>query len=1194
MRSILTLLLPVIFSGGVFADEVVWNKDHGLDLWKAKANAVSVYADGVLKISEIKEDHQLISPVIQLDPAQYNAVSITYRVKEIGRSRGQLFFAGPDGKFNGKNFWGIPPLIADFEWHTITLGEKNLRDPESWAQCGTVIRLRLDPYDAAGGYLEISEIKFFRQKSQPAAKRKPIPRYQRVLDEPEWPKLVSEYQTFAPPVLYGSYFQGGMLRSPLDGKSAVKSFKVLRRIDCKSKPTAAYLQFTADDGARAFINGECVGQSSNWRQVTRAAVDKHLEPGSNVWAFEYSNAGGAGGVLGELFVQYEDGSSEKFHTDEQFVGVDTADENWNKADFQIAEPLDLIRQAPAPAAPWQGVVLPYYDYGKPQKLLSSAMDRTEASAGKTVRLTYSFQGKMPQVPFSAEIVLERDGRTLWRETRTIESSHVKAGDDGTWQLTLDYPLPEYISGGKTALSLNSGSIFFQSGKTNRIDFTLCQADRIEGYPSPPEVSVGKIGKHPRVILNGNDFYPLWGAVRSNKRPDGLPRHSDGPLNVVTVYNNYREWWPEPDKFVPDNFDYCAELYRRHAPDAYFVWDLTLYPPKSWAERYPDEMCRDNTGAVNESGRLCYSFASQQALDDMRWAVAQAITYLENSPYANRIIGYRICSGHTIEWLGWNAKRGRAVDFSPAAQRGFKEFAQEHYPQLTDFTIPSPEERAELDDGELLWDAAKHLRATAYNDFYSNAVAHMIIELAREARKHLKSPKLIGTYYGYTMTLNSSGRGQMRAHYALKRLLDAKCVDFLMSPQTYTLRKVGDTAMDMKPFASMQHHNIIPVIENDTRTHNGPYANNIYQCVNESQTIAVMRRDMGIALCRLLPAYYYALVLGTEFDFPAMRGEMAAVRTVGEHIIGKAEHHAEVALVVSEESIKASPVLQNLGCADGYITQKYDKDGNPVKFPIGKVALNGESMEQNYNRYARMGASSDYLLAEDLPDMQNDDYKLYIFINLFHYDEKFLKKVRELQQRDCTLLWVYAPGYHYHGVGSLENMRILTGFEFTKSPEPLLPQVTLNDGRKMGTPSRRVAPIFQVKPAEDVTVLGRYEDGSVGLAAKKTGKATNIFCGAYQFDMPFLLELLKKSGVHIYTESTDIVETNTHLLMLHARFGGKKEITLPRRTTVLDVYGRQIIGKDIDSFSFEAPLHSTSLFYFGDDAEVLLEKLKRDL
>ena len=89
---------------------------------------------------------------------------------------------------------------------------------------------------------------------------------------------------------------------------------------------------------------------------------------------------------------------------------------------------------------------------------------------------------------------------------------------------------------------------------------------------------------------------------------------------------------------------------------------------------------------------------------------------------------------------------------------------------------------------------------------------------------------------------------MRAHYALKKVLDSKAVDFLMSPQAYGIRNIGDTCGDMKPFQSMRMNNIIPVIEDDTRTHNGPYLtfSNNFQTLTKDATIAVMRRNMPYA------------------------------------------------------------------------------------------------------------------------------------------------------------------------------------------------------------------------------------------------------------------------------------------------------------------------------------------------------------
>ena len=130
----------------------------------------------------------------------------------------------------------------------------------------------------------------------------------------------------------------------------------------------------------------------------------------------------------------------------------------------------------------------------------------------------------------------------------------------------------------------------------------------------------------------------------------------------------------------------------------------------------------------------------------------------------------------------------------------------------------------------------------------------------------------------------------------------------------------------------------------------------------------------------------------------------------------------------------------------------------------------------------------------------------------------------------------------------------------------------------------------VKP--DVT-LGVYEDGRPGVAAVKLGKSVSIFSGAWQLDQKFISKIVDKAGAHVFSESGDPVEANDAFVMLHARFPGEKTIRLPRKATVVDVFERKLVGRDIDVIAFDAALHSTHFFYFGDDADELLAKLKRD-
>ena len=313
-----------------------------------------------------------------------------------------------------------------------------------------------------------------------------------------------------------------------------------------------------------------------------------------------------------------------------------------------------------------------------------------------------------------------------------------------------------------------------------------------------------------------------------------------------------------------------------------------------------------------------------------------------------------------------------------------------------------------------------------------------------------------------------------------------------------------------------------------------------------------------------------------------------MRKAGEFCLqNQVQRNAEIALVVSEETIKSMPMLRQAE-ATGMV-QVYQQDGSVKKVRSGGIALTGESFIGNATRYARLGAPVDYLLAEDLHDHPGD-YKLYVFINCFSYDQNFLQAIEQLRKRDCILFWIYAPGYTFNRANSVDNMRRLTGITLQKVADPILPAVQLSDGRWLGTRTLRIAPMFHAPDQPGLEKLGSYENELNGLVALRTGKALSMFCGAYQFDVPFLTELAKRAGVHIYSENSDPMEANASLFTLHARFPGVKTVRLPRKTDILDVMNKKIVARNTDQFSFDAPLHSSWIFYYGSDAENLLKNL----
>jgi len=826
------------------------------------------------------------------------------------------------------------------------------------------------------------------------------------------------------------------------------------------------------------------------------------------------------------------------------------------------------------------------------------------TAGRKVRLRYDYRGEVPKAEFlpGRLTLVTKAGSLKWSEDLTLPlaPSVIRLADD-VWALEFDYEVPLYLGAGDCFVRFETPLLRAKAGHEPAAQLSVRRAAVDPDWAKPIVTKTVDVAGSPTFAVNGEPVYPLWGTVSYGRRPNGQPiRHSSAPLTFVTVWTHHLEWWPKGDEFDPTDLDRLAEQHRRAYPGAYFMWDISIYPPPDWRDAHPDEMARDEQGYVNTDcgdAEINFSFASQKAYDDLERVMKKVIAYLEHSPYANRIAGYRINSGHTVEWLGWDPTRKETIlDFSPVAQKGFEAFAKEHYPWVTDYSVPTLAERRALDGSDVLWDQRKHARAIAYHDFYSTAVADGAIRMCRAAKEFLGGKKLVGTYFGYVMTLNGGANGQMRAHFATKRFLDAQAVDFVMSPQNYchASRQPGSQIADMKPFRSIQNHGMVSVIEDDTRTHNLP-PNRYCQTLTEEMTVAVLRRNMGVALCRNQPFYTYAITGGFEFDFPRFADDAAALAAAGAHALkAGVRRKAEIAVVMSEEAVKASPMLKGNG--EEYVgrsMQAYRPDGTVERFPnVGGPKVAAWTNVYGYDEMARIGAGIDLVLAEDLADNPGD-YKLYVMQACTKLTPSLLKAAEKLRERDCTILWTYAPGYVSNDGNSVANMKALTGMDFVPCPDVTDPGVTLADGTKVGSlrnpkGTAPLSPIFAAaKPGK---VLGRYSNGAAGLAESRTGKARTVFSGSHYVNAPTLRTIAREAGVHLYSDSLDVLEANERFVLVHVRNAGKKTIRLPRKTSVVSVFERELVAKDVDAFTFEAPLHTSWLFYCADDAEALLRKL----
>ena len=925
--------------------------------------------------------------------------------------------------------------------------------------------------------------------------------------------------------------------------------EVTKRFSLKAKPVEAWIQF-GGPRTTAFVNGRRIAENGYFRNIVNWDVRDLLKAGEN--EIVLSNAcksGWAKWTIGELFERQPDGSYERICCGDSL-------------------PDSMLGSNP-PLPPYEGSIrLAYTDLSRPQRDVSATAAPSSVTGGETVRFTFVFEGDaLPEFPFDAQLVYRVGKSVRWTDRLCVEKENVVSRSGRRWTLRLDRKTPRYLDLKDAQAKLESCALFRVGPQRLAASVSVTPPDCDPAFPRPVTATVTNVAGQPVFALDGKPFFALWGGS-SNNRPDFTKRHSDAPLNLMTFGPSSNVWWPQTNAFNFAAFDSAAEELTVHNPDVYFIANLSVYPPPDWCAANPDEMACDADGRRCTSWFGTYSFSSKKALDLIEAAMVKAIGYLERSPYANRIIGYRINSGNTVEWLGWDPPQGgrHPLDFSAAERRCFGR------------AIPDGASRTADPNGELIWEERDHREAVAYHRYVSDTVADDLVRMCGRAKAVLGGRKLVGTYYGYVMTLWSGGVEHMRGHYSLKKVIDAKAVDFLMSPQPYTVRNLGDAYGDMKPFATLGANGIVSVLEDDTRTFSSrrlPAAmEDNLQMPTEETTVGVLRRNLGFTLCRRQVPYYISLCSGMEFDFSQFAADAAEARKVGEMLMASAcTRKAEIAVVMSEETIKAMPVLRGLSTGSGEVMQIYRGDGSVKRVGESGTPFAVDPFCFAYTRYARLGAPVDYVLAEDLKDHPGD-YRLYLFVNCYRVDAAFRTAVEGLKRRPCTLVWLSAPGYMASDGNSLEAMSSLTGFSFAKRSGRGQPQLMMTDGRRMGARGSAVAPLFSVSGGE---TLGRWEDGSAGAAVMRTGEATSVYCGTFQTDLQFLRELASKAGVHLYSATEDPVEANDRLVCLHARTAGRKTIVLPRTSDVYDVFGRKTVAEGVRTFSFDAPLHSSWLF-----------------
>jgi hypothetical protein len=650
------------------------------------------------------------------------------------------------------------------------------------------------------------------------------------------------------------------------------------------------------------------------------------------------------------------------------------------------------------------------------------------------------------------------------------------------------------------------------------------------------------------------------------------------------------WWnlAHPDEL---------ELMGAHGEDAAAIERLRANPP---AER-----------------RTSQSFASDVWRADVRALLRAYIAHLREIGMYDRVIAYQICAGVVGEWIkGDSDMVPMCADYSAPMRRKFQDFLRRKYwnyvwllrkawddPSVTFDTadVPPPTEQLRARAG-VFRDPTRERAVIDFHECRAEVSADALLDFCRVVKEETNGDKLAGAFFGYITELawnldffgwgpNGTFHGvddgtlQRSGHLGLGRVLRSPDIDFFVSPYSYGFRGIGGDGQAMQPSEALRAAGKLYLFEEDTLMHNRFEPSG--RMHTHEQSLEIYKRNFAHCLTRGHGITWLQSSLFREYPEIEAAADALHVQMqkVGTWALGldRAPQN-EIAVFFDDESEFYTGV-RNDASISGVFYQK------TVDLP-------------------RIGAPHGVFLLNDLLEGRVPPFKLGIFLNAWRLSRARREALAKQIRRDGrTALWFYGAGYAYDDASTFAypppadgplaplhvgNMTDLTGFRFGRSEGPWSAHMHAIDWTHEITRAvpqdlfwgtqRMLSPVFHVDDPEArvlgnvLTQMGRTQ---AGLAVKEFADWRSIYCAAPALPAPVLRGIARYAGVHLYSESGDVLYAARELLAVHTTGGGRRTFRLPQQAEIVyDLFNNRVVARDAVEFDVVLEPASTALWYVG--------------
>lgn len=731
---------------------------------------------------------------------------------------------------------------------------------------------------------------------------------------------------------------------------------------------------------------------------------------------------------------------------------------------------------------------------------------------------------------------------------------------------------------------------------------------------------------PTVFLNDRPAFfgcHLVGGMDPKKLNDHQPyarKYAEAGIHIYSVDTLTQEWvGPRPDN--PDPYDFSLVLPRMQSyidvdPQALFLLRMgfeTRWAPEDWWNKtYPDEV-----EILSDGSRWAQSFASTVWRAQVNDLLGAFIDHLRAIGLYDRVVAFQVGAGSSGEWIkDMSCMLPETMDYSAPMRRHFQGWLRERYKgdnaalqaawsdasvTFDSAEVPAHDEQSNTTTGHSFRDPCLEQKTIDFYVCFAELCADDLIEFCHTIRQITAGEKLIGGFFGYVMELAwnmgfFAGEGtvegaevstiQRSGHLGLHQVLHSPDIDFIVSPYSYGFRGLGGDGLPMQPAESLRAHGKIYFMEEDTLMHNNFDPGGRNQSVENS--IAVYQRNFAQAITHAHGV--------TWFETSELHEDPGLVDERKQAI---KRFQALGTWALQLDRTPCSEVAVFLDDESYY----YESNRNNVDLPL--------IWRQRVVSLNRFGAPHDIYMLDDLLDDDLPPYKLYIFLNPFHLDNRRREALKGILRRDGRVaLWLYAAGYLNsdaikEGEGSspfhTDYMTDLTGFIFGQGDGPWGPLMHVTNFTHpitQGLPqdwfwgsTNPIGPLFHLEDPEATTLgqvvysLGRCKPGfgvKTFNADSPEASWRSVWMASPDLPAPVLRGIARFAGVHLYNEDGDVLYATPDLLSVHSVSGGMRTFRLPGQVEVVyDLYNERVVARHVDKFEVELSPASTALYYTGN-------------